>query len=445
MEQSAALPRPTASAANQTWRFLKNPFDMLQATREECGDIFCLRILGFGDWVFVCSPELAREMFKAPDTQLAAGAVNYDFLGYLLGKDSFFNMDGDAHAHRRRLISPPLIGKQIFQQIDRIRDVTRRVLESWPEGEYFKLLPHTNGISLEIILKALLGELDDERLKRFAHLTHEFFEVGLRSPLVFLKPFQWNLGPWSPWGRVLRMRQELFDALYTEIDDRISGRQPVGGGVLGDLLSRDEDEKLSPEALVHEIVTIAFGAQEATGKILTWAMVGTLHNPQVLERAKAEIDEVLGDEPVGMEHLQKLPYLEAVINEAIRFRPLSPMAGIRLARSGAQLGGYPIPKGTMVSHCFTELSQDADRFPEPRKFDPDRFFEQKMEAYRFNPFGGGVRRCLGKRFAEMEMLVILATLLQRAEFEVASDGLEPVRRGLLFAPDNARVRVLRRL
>ena len=442
---AAPLPRPSASTLTQTWRFFKDPMGMLRSAREECGDIFCLRVLGFGDWVFVCSPQLAREMFRSSDDHLSAGDVNHAFLGHVLGKNSFFNMDGEDHARRRRTISPPLIGKEILQQIKPIREIAERCIDEWPEGEARWLLPLFNDVSLEIMLKLLFGDLERERLERLAHLSETFFEVGLRSPIVFLKPLQWNLGPWSPWGKVLRMRKELFTVIGQEIDERLEGRRPTEGGVLGDLLQIEGEHRLSREALIHEMVTITFGAQEATGKILAWTLVAILTHPPVHERVMDELREVVGDGPIESEHLSRLPYLEAVIQEGIRYRPLSPMAGIRRAHEGSRLGGYEIPAGTMVSHGFAEIAQDPQRFPNPKEYDPEHFFSNKLDPYTFNPFGGGTRRCLGKRFAEMEMQVILATALRAAELEVIQDsGLEPVRQGLLFAPQNARARLLRK-
>jgi cytochrome P450 len=150
-----------------------------------------------------------------------------------------------------------------------------------------------------------------------------------------------------------------------------------------------------------------------------------LRYPPVLQRLVAEIDAGAGD-----------TYLRAVIQESLRLRPVVPLAGRRLA-SELVVGGYTLPAGTDVTPAIWLLHTRPDLYPEPLAFRPERFLDQPSTAYGWIPFGGGVRRCLGAAFAEMEMRVVLRAILGTRVLRAASPRAEhPTRRNVTLSPRN---------
>lgn len=430
------IPRPSLSTLDQTRRFLKDPFQLIDDAREECGDIFALRILGLGDWVLLGSPELVRQMFKAPPDTLAAGEFNASTLGFLLGLDTTFSLDGDAHLERRRLVHPQLNGRRVLCHVDLMRETTRRAMKAWPRGTPFPFLPVAHRLSLDILATAMLGPARPERTRELADLFDDFATRGLRSPLIPMSFLQWDLGPWSPWGKVLRMSRAVHTAFSDEISHRLEAGELGDDTIIGALASSAETSGhgLPHEILLQEILTLLFAGHETTGAILTWTLECLLAHPEVLQRVQAEITHVAGSGPIEADHLSRLPYLEAVINESIRHRPIAPMAGLRRAKKPFHLAGYLVQEGKIVTQCFPLMCRRPELFENPESFDPNHFYERKLKPFEWNPFGGGVRMCTGKGFAEVELKVVLATLLQNAAFRLCQEQVRPVRHGFFFGP-----------
>lgn len=434
-----APPTLEISRWSQTRRFIADPILFLHRTWEELGDLFCIRFVGLGDWVFVCSPELNQEMFKTDEEHLAGGMANRRFIGEMMGPNATFSLDGEEHDLRRRLVLPHLSGKRLLARIPEIREITRRSIEAWPHDEPFPAMQATNRLTLEIIIESVFGELADGPRAELTRRAQIYFEQGLRSPLLFFPKLQWNLGPWSPWGKVLRQRDALFTWVRREVDERLAGRETHREGVLEVLIGEPmrDGSRLTRDAIVDEAVNLLFGAQESTGKILAWTLLSVLANPGVEKRLREEIDEVLGEEPIGEEHVPRLEYLDAVIQEGMRCPPASPFAGVRIAREATPLGDYLVPKGSVVTQGYGVMTQRDDLYESPGRFDPDEHFHQRrIKPYTFSPFGGGKRMCIGKSFAQLELKVILATLFQIVDCEPAFDELRGERQGFLVQPEN---------
>ncbi len=434
-------PRPSLSVPSQTLRFLRDPFSLLDEAVEECGDIFRLRILGLGSWVFLCSPALIKEMFKAPADILVAGEINRKQLGWVFGSNASFSLDGAAHRERVRIVHPQLNGPNVQAHIGTMRDVMQRAIDSWPDSESFAFLPRAHRISLDVMVHAMFGRSSAERRFELAELFDRFAAKGLRSPIVAMPFLQIDLGSWSPWGRFLALRNQVLDAYRQEIEGRLAEVEVPEGEVpeiIAALIAgRQRDGgRLDLDALLSEVLVLLFAGHETTGSILTWTLECILSHPEVEERLRSEVREVVGESPVGPEHLQRLPYLDAVLNESIRHRPIAPMAGIRLAKQDYEIGGYRIAEGSIVTQGFPAMARRSDLFHRPGVFDPEHFFERKMKPFEWNPFGGGTRMCLGRGLAEVELKVAVATLLQRVILRLDQPEVRPVRHGFFFAPNH---------
>lgn len=403
-----------------------------------------------GEWVFLCSPELVKEMFSASAEVLTAGEVNRAQLGFMLGTDATFCLDGEPHRARRRLVQHHLNGRGALKHTETIREIAAMTLAGWPTDQPFALLPHMRRFALEVLVRVIFGTGRSARSEELLEVFDRYANEGLRSPLMMLPLLQINLGRYSPWGRVLHLRRTVVETYRRAIEARIAGEETaVDASLLNALLAVEDasgSRQLSTQAILDEVINILFASHETTGSILTWAVESILTHPEVLARIREELDEVLGGQPVTVDDVGHLTYLDAVINEAIRYRPIAPMAGIRRVKKAFEIGGYTVPAGVIVAQCFPVMSRRPDIFSHPDTFDPNNFYGQRHPPFTWNPYGGGTRMCLGKGLAQVEMKVLLATLLQQIDLCLAQDEVKPVRHGIFFAPSQGlRVTLQQRL
>lgn len=445
------MPPPPPSPALAPWRqslaFLRDPFPLLRDSWQELGDLFSIRVLGMGEWVFACSPELIKAVFKAPTDQLAAGEVNGAQLGFMLGLDASFSLDGSAHLERRRLVHPLLNGRAVLPHIAAMRAAATEALDSWPPGQPQRFLEIAHRLSLAVLCQAMFGDSPAGTVADIRRRFELFADRGLRSPLLVMTPLHLDLGRWSPWGRILELRRRAIGAIEAEIRRRVAaggagsdGEASGAGEEAGDLVAAlirtplRSGERLGVEAIRDEVVNLLFAGHETTGSILAWTLECILSRPEVEERVRAELASVVGEREIGPGDVGNLPYLEAVIQETIRYRPIAPMAGIRMVKEPFDLGGYTLRPGQRVTQCFPILCRRPELFARPEIFDPDHFFGRKTKPYEWNPFGGGTRMCIGRGLAEVELVVITATLLQQARLRLVDDEVRPERHGFFFGP-----------
>jgi cytochrome P450 len=179
---------------------------------------------------------------------------------------------------------------------------------------------------------------------------------------------------------------------------------------------------MSDSELRDQLMTLLLAGHETTATGLAWTFDLLLHHPEAHRRLLAEL------EAGGTE------YLDAVIEESLRIRPVVPITG-RLLHQPATLGGYSLEPGTVVLVAIYMAHTNPETFAEPFAFRPERFLDEGPETYSWVPFGGGTRRCIGAAFAQMEMRIVLRTVLGAAQLEAADSQLErPVRRNLTISP-----------
>jgi len=420
----------------QALRYASDPLHFLIRLQRRYGDIFTVRFPYFGRLVYVTTPELVKQIFTGSPALMHAGEANATVLEPALGPSSVLTLDDAPHMRQRKLLLPPFHGERIEAYGELMREVTLREMESWPVGEPFALRPHTQRITLAVIMRAVFGVHDEDRLIRFGGLIEEF---SRRVNSVIAFPFlRRDLGRLSPWARFLRARAALDAFIYEEIALRRA--EAEAGEDHDDVLSlllaaRDEDGgRMSDEELRDELVTVLGAGHETTATGLAWAMERLLRHPSVLARLResiaAEEDE----------------YLEATVKEALRTRPVIVDVARKLTAPFA-IGGYELPSGTYVLPAIAAIHYREDLFPQAERFDPGRFLDGKADTYAWIPFGGGVRRCIGASFAEYEMKTILRTILERAELSAPDPEPEKAKvRNITLAPGRgARVRLDRPL
>jgi cytochrome P450 len=417
-------PGTKVPALGQVALYARDPLGFLIRYQRRYGDIFTVSFPFYRHLVYVADPALVKELFTIPPDQAHAGEANATVLEPALGPNSVLTLDEAPHMRQRKLLLPPFHGERIERYGELIRDVTLSEMESWPVGKPFALRPHTQRITLAVIMRAVFGVHDEERLVRFEHLIENF--AGRLSLVTAIPPLRRNFGRWSPWARFVAARTALDSFIYEEIALRRAKRdrgEETGGDVLSLLMeARHEDGRpMSDAELRDELVTILGAGHETTATGLAWAMERLLRNPDVLARLRDSLDT--GDE-----------YLDATIKETLRARPVIVDVARKLTAPKA-IGGYELPAGTFVMAAIAALHYREDLFSNPDEFRPERFLNGKADTYAWIPFGGGVRRCIGAAFAEYEMRIVLRAILERAELSAPHPKPEKVKvRNITLAP-----------
>jgi cytochrome P450 len=366
-------PGSRAPAFVQGLRYLRDPLGFLSRFREQYGDIFTVRFPFFARLVYVASPELVKEVFTGSPAIFHAGAANATVLEPALGPSSVLTLDDEAHLRQRKLLLPPFHGERVRRYGELIEEVTRREMETWPVGEPFELRPHTQRITLSVILRAVFGIKDEDRVDRAAELIDRF--SGRVTTLIRLPYLRRDLGPGSPWRRFQRARSDLDDFIFEEIALR---RAEAEGKEREDVLSlllrarHDDGSPMSDSELRDELITVVGAGHETTATALAWAIERLLRNPRALGRLRESIAAGRSD------------YLAATVRETLRVRPVIIDVARKLT-APATIGGYELPAGVFVAPAIASLHQREDFYPQPEEFRPERFLEDKPRPTRGFP------------------------------------------------------------
>jgi hypothetical protein len=404
---------------------LRSPVPGVHRLRERYGDMFTVNLPGLGRSVVVSDPALIKQVFAADEETLHFGE-NSPFAS-TLGPNSLLAIDGDQHVEHRRLLMPPFHGERMRAYESIVEEEAIREIESWPSGIEISTLQPFMRITLNAIIRAVLGA-DGDRYRALAQelrtVMPAMIEIGSRLGAI---PFlQRDLGRFSPWGRFLRQRARFEWGINTLLDD--ARRDPdldARTDVLSMLAQATHESDGSPmsDAEIHdELATMLAAGHETTATTLAWAVERLRRHPALVARLADEAD-------AGGRELRM-----ATIYELQRVRPVVPGTG-RLTVKPFPLGDYVIPPGHGIMISATLTHEDPRLFPNPHQFDPDRFVGKRPDPFAWVPFGGGRRRCPGAAFAHMEMDVVLRTMLQRLELEPTSEPDESwAFRGVTFAP-----------
>jgi cytochrome P450 len=429
-------PGPRAPAFVQFLRSSLRPAAFLHDCARRYGDVFTMRVPGEPPHVFFSHPDAIRDVFTADPDDLRAGESN-GLLEPVVGPHSLLLLDGARHRRERRLMLPPFHGERMQAYGRLIRDLTDRAIDAWPVGRPFPVHESMRQVTLEVILHAVFGVDDDvapvlrERLARLMR-----FIGGPAAVLLLLSWFRRDLGPHSPGRTFTRLMTAVDEAVYAAIARRRAAGATGRDDILSMLLEAryDDGSGMSDAELRDEMMTLLVAGHETTATSLAWLFHHLLARPDVLARLREELHRVVGDDDVDSHHLPRLEYLDAAVKEAARTSPVIAFVG-RLAHRPVRIGGHDLPAGVIVVPCMYLAHHRPDVWPEPARFDPDRFLGLRPSPYRFFPFGGGVRRCLGAAFATFETKLVLARVLARVAMRAAPGArVRLVRRNITFAP-----------
>lgn len=405
-------PGPTEPPVVQTLRWLLRPIAFLEANRRRFGDAFSVTFLGFETpMVMLSDPATIRALYMEPAHGLPPGRTFA--LRPILGPRSVLLLEGAEHLARRRVMLPPFHGERMRAYEPIVRDAAAREIDTWPETGGFPVHPRMQAVTLEVIMRAVFGVEDRPELAdALRGLLHRTSSRRVQFGMLAAR----RVGVSGPIDRLEREGKRLDSLLL----DLIRAHGEDGDDVLSLLkAARFEDgEPMSDREIRDQLLTLLLAGHETTATGLAWTFDLLLRHPDVHARLVRAVDE--GDDA----------YLRATVTEALRLRPVVPLAGRRLA---TPLGD--LPAGTDVTPAIWLTHTDPDVYPEPYAFRPERFLDAKPDTYAWIPFGGGVRRCLGAAFAELEMRVVLQEVLRRRRLVPVSARAEHVaRRNVTFSP-----------
>jgi cytochrome P450 len=412
----------------------------LEACRRRYGNAVTLGTLFDERFVMLFDPALVKELFQGPHEQLNAGEANA-LLGPVLGNRSVLLLDGAEHLRHRRMMLPPFHGRRMQAYTDTMRESADIEIDSWPLRQPFSLLPSMQSLTLRVIMRAVFGyepgSAEEELRRRIRAMVEPLAQPrGLPLMLVLGRVG----GNRRATQRFDSARRAVDEILYAEIarrraDPELAQREDVFSGLL---LATDENgERLSEREVRDELVTLLLAGHETTATGLAWTFDLLLHNPAALAHARDSARAGDSDDE----------YLDAVVKEALRLRPVIPGVGRVVRREPFRLNGYLIPPGMEINPSIRMIHRRADLYPNPSTFRPERFLgPDAPDTYTWLPFGGGTRRCLGASFALMEMKIVVARILERSALRAADPEPEKVQfRGITLAPRNGVRVVLDRL
>jgi cytochrome P450 len=415
-----AVALPPGPAAPRQWQTLQygfRPYRFFAAGQRRYGDVFTVKVMQ-ETWVMVADPDGVRQVLTTDPSGFLSGEANLP-LRPLIGTRNVLLLDGAEHLARRKLVLPPFHGERLQSYRAVMAEVTREHLAGWPRGEPFPLLPRMSEITLEVIVRVVFGARAEEA-------------GPLRAALKRL--LDWLVGPqglvaFNVLGPDGVQRVPAFKRMLAAVDEAVGDqitrrRAEPGEDVVSMLL---QTEGLTDRDVRDELLTLLVAGHETTAAALAWSFEALLREPDTLARVAAR-------EP---------GWADAVAREALRLRPPVPLV-LRKLLEPTEIGGHALPAGTTCAPSSILLHRNAQLYPEPHAFRPERWLgDSKPGTYEWLPFGASVRRCIGASFALTEMGVVLEEVAAALRVRAPEPARERVwRRGIVLVPARGAMAII---
>jgi cytochrome P450 len=390
-------------------QFRRDPLSFFRGLRRSYGDIVSVTMMGQQVTLFM-KPEYTYFFLVDHASGFDSGTPR-DIMKRFLG-DALLTTDGEIHRRQRRLVQPAFHKKRVEGYAEIMTGQTQDMLDHWQSGQESDISRELQELTLRIIVKALF-DLD---LQEQSHGLSQLFTDVIENQRPGLTSRGLPPLPWGGEARGIAARAKLDEFVYGLIARRRKDGVDTGDVLSMLLAARDEDgATMDDKQARDQTMTLIAAGHETTSNALSWTFHLLSQNPDVYQRLLTEIHTVLGDRAPSVDDLPRLPYLDAVITESLRVYPPAWTVN-RLAREPFELGGYYFPAGTRaiipqwVVHHLPEVWGDPENF-RPERWTPE--YRQRLPRGAYFPFGMGPRICIGMPLAEMEMRLVLATILQR--------------------------------
>jgi cytochrome P450 len=395
------------------WRKFRpaNPITLFQHLADKYGDIAHYKI-GWNHIVFLNHPDYIREVLVVQnDNFIKERTVQRSKM--LLG-EGMITAEGADHRMQRQVAQPAFHRQRIPEYAGTMVGETARMRDSWKAGEQRDIAIDMMHLTLNIVAQTLFAtDLRDE--------VHELADainriMGLYNFLVMLPAAEWLVHVRPPGLAAFVRARKRIDAVVYRMIEAHRREHSDRGSLLDMMLAASPDRSESSErSLRDQVITIFLAGYETVANALSWTWYLLSQNPDCERRMHTEIDRELQGRTPAYEDIPRLRYVEMVLAESMRLYPPAWAMG-RYARNDFQLGDYFLPAKTTVLISQFIIHRDPRFFPDPLRFDPERFTpEAKARRTKFTyfPFGAGFRQCIGESFAWMEGVLVLATLAQR--------------------------------
>lgn len=438
MAKSGITPRLRFAHAFAAWYDAEAYFRRRSRRRRPFG----MSIPGLGEVLFAAHAEHVREFLTIPSSTLTPPMPNP--IEPVVGDGSIILLDGVPHKRERARFLPALHGERIRRYAGAMAQAAEKEIESWRPGMSIDARDAAQSITLRIIIRTVFGIEDHVRTDHYIGTVKSMMRNYV-APFMFfpaLRRAPFGLGPWR---RFSQRRVELDGLLSEQIAlRRLTGTDGYDD-VLSILLSDGQAGDRSDGEVLQQLRTLLVSGHETSATTLAWALFHIHDDDVVRRRLLAE----LADNPPA-EDMPKLPYLGAVISETLRMHPTVSII-VRQLKSPTEAWQIPRAAGDVIGVSLPALHADPSVWPDPGRFDPDRFLVRKPPPAEYAPFGYGHRRCPGAAFAALELSIVLGTLLSRVELR-RPDGKrmrKPPRsipRGVAAVPNRPiRIQVVRKL
>ena len=424
LETLPHLRRPAAVNAAEYWIAP----DRFARRCGRLGDRFVVPMPATGPWLCLTDPGDIQHVFTADTNVLRFGAALAKTAPHLLllGPTGLTNVDGPEHMRRRRMQLPAFHRKVLAGHEEVMQRTTEETLADMVFGRPVRIHDVMQEIALQVIIAAIFGITEPARARRLRTATLALMDEAssrrffLQTVIATARQNGWD----GPFPRIRRAVAAVDAVVLEEVNER----KRAGGLDRDDMLGLflrtpgDHGSPMPDNELCDAMRTLLLGGHETTASTLAWILERAARHPAVVARLNsAALD---GDDG----------YIDAVIKEGMRLRPVFPMTA-RLAAEPFELPGLMIPAGTMVIPHITLVHRRADLYPDPLAFRPERFLGTRAGTFTWIPFGGGARRCIGANFALIEARVVLRTMLRHAELLPTRERSERIgRRNVTIVP-----------
>lgn len=401
----------------------------VRALGQRYGGAFTVKAPVAGKLIVISDPQLIKDINATRSDLMMRPST----LGSVAGPGSTFSLHGAEHRRRRKLLMPSINGRGVSRYEAIVEEEVLRETASWPEGREFATLASMRRITLNIILRAIFGA-EGAELEELHKLLPPM--VVQASVLAVLPPkLRRDVGAWSPGGIHSRYRRR-YDAVIASLSEK--ARRDPDFDNRGDVLSLmlraryDDGQPIADSHIGDELGTLLLAGHETTATSLAWAVERLCRHPELLERLVAEVDA------------ERSKLLQATVWEVQRSRPV--IEGFeRVTLERVRLGPWVIPENSLIAVSMVLAHSAGENYPHAAKFDPDRYADGPPDSSQWIPYGGGIHRCIGAAFANMEMLVTLRTLLRHFTFTPTNDKGERNRtRSVTTSPSRGGRAVLYR-